>query len=93
MVDPRGGAYTVGFGLVNGLAIFPYHGTAADHLLDRSTELLPRDAVLAGLEERTALVRNPDGQWRALGPGNVTLYRRDQPTETIHDATLPSLTV
>ena len=27
MVDPRGGAYTVGLGLVRGLAVFPYHGT------------------------------------------------------------------
>ena len=26
MVDPRGGAYTVGLGVVAGLAVFPYHG-------------------------------------------------------------------
>jgi cyanophycinase len=93
MVDPRGGAYTVGFGLVTGLAIFPYHGTAAEHLHDRSRELLPREAVLAGLDEHTALVRNPESQWRAIGPGNVTLYRRDQPIESVHDAAVPSLTV
>ena len=47
MVDPRGGAYTVGFGLVSNLAVFPHHGTAPAHLLERSLELLPRRAFLA----------------------------------------------
>ena len=42
MVDPRGGAYTVGLGMVQDLAVFPYHGTAATHLRERSIELLPR---------------------------------------------------
>jgi cyanophycinase len=93
MVDPRGGAYTVGLGLVRGLAVFPYHGTAADHLRDRSLDLLPREAVLAGLDEHTALVRGADGQWRAQGPGNVTLYRKNEKNETVHDGAVPSLTL
>jgi cyanophycinase len=88
MVDPRGGAYTVGLGLVGGLAVFPYHGTAADHLRDRSLDLLPKDAVLAGVDEHTALVRDPSGDWRALGPGSVTLYRVDRATEAVHDGPL-----
>jgi cyanophycinase len=91
MVDPRGGAYTVGFGLVSGLAIFPYHGTTADHLRARSLDLLPADAVLAGVDEHTALVRTSDGTWRAQGSGEVTLYRTDQPREVAHDAPLESL--
>jgi cyanophycinase len=93
MVDPRGGAYTVGLGLVRGLAVFPYHGTAADHLRDRSLDLLPRDAVLAGLDEHTALIRDADGQWRAEGTGNVTLYRKNEPNEAVHDDAVPSLTL
>ena len=44
MVDPRGGAYTVGLGVVKNLAVFPYHGTAADHLRERSVDLLPTAA-------------------------------------------------
>ena len=59
MVDPRGGAYTVGLGLVEGLAIFPYHGSAADHLRERSIDLLPEAAVLVGIDEETALLRRP----------------------------------
>ncbi len=75
MVDPRGGAYTVGLGLARGLAVFPYHGRAADHLRERSVELLPAEAVLVGLDEHTALVRDTAGSWRVDGPGTATIYR------------------
>jgi len=74
MVDPRGGAYTVGLGLVPNLAVFPYHGTAADHMRDRSIDLLPKSAKLVGIDGETALVRDPDSTWRVAGVGVVTLY-------------------
>jgi cyanophycinase len=77
MVDPRGGAYTVGLGLVPGLAIFPYHGRAAEHLRERSIDLLARDAVLVGVDEQTALLRTGDGEWDVLGAGGATVYRKD----------------
>jgi len=75
MVDPRGGAYTVGLGVVRNLAVFPYHGTAADHLRARSIDLLPPTATLVGVDEQTALVLAPDGTWTARGAGEVTVYR------------------
>ncbi len=74
MVDPRGGAYTVGLGVVTNLAVFPYHGTAADHLRDRSIDLLPATAKLVGIDEETALVRDPKGTWTVAGVGTVTVY-------------------
>ncbi len=74
MVDPRGGAYTVGLGVVVGLAVFPYHGTAADHLRERSIDLLPGSASLVGIDEATALVRDPAGTWRTEGAGTVSVY-------------------
>jgi cyanophycinase len=73
MVDPRGGAYTVGLGVVRDLAVFPYHGSAAAHLRERSIELLPASATLAGVDEDTALVLE-DGAWRVAGNGSVTVY-------------------
>jgi len=74
MVDPRGGAYTVGLGMVTDLAVFPYHGTAADHLRERSIDLLPASATLVGIDEETALIHEPDGTWRVAGAGKVTVY-------------------
>jgi cyanophycinase len=74
MVDPRGGAYTVGLAVVPNLAVFPYHGSAADHMRERSIELLPSTARLVGIDEDTALVRDRTGAWRVAGAGAVTLY-------------------
>ena len=75
MVDPRGGAYTVGLGMVSDLAVFPYHGSAAGHLLARSLDLLPKAATLVGVDEHTALLRTGPGAWRVGGSGTVTVYR------------------
>lgn len=80
MVDPRGGAYTVGLGVVRNLAVFPYHGTAAEHLRERSIDLLPPSATLVGIDDASALVRSPDGSWTARGAGAVTLYASDDST-------------
>jgi cyanophycinase len=76
MVDPRGGAYTVGLGVVRNLAVFPYHGTAADHLRARSIDLLPSTATLVGVDEETALVLR-DGGWTVGGAGTVSVYDRE----------------
>jgi cyanophycinase len=80
MVDPRGGAYTVGLGVVRDLAVFPYHGTAADHLRERSIDLLPSNATLVGIDKETALVRDADASWRVAGVGHVTIYGADSST-------------
>lgn len=83
MVDPRGGAYTVGLGLVQSLAVFPYHGTAADHIRERSIDLLSANAVLVGIDEQTAIVRDGDGGWEVVGKGRVALYRKNAKAKTI----------
>jgi cyanophycinase len=89
MVDPRGGAYTVGLGVVRNLAVFPYHGTAAPHLRERSIELLPPSAVLVGIDEDTALVLQ-DGTWRVAGAGEVTVYRRGADPVSSHAGDEPA---
>jgi cyanophycinase len=76
MVDPRGGAYTVGLGAVRNLAVFPYHGTAANHLRERSIDLLPATATLVGIDEQTALWLR-GGVWRVVGAGQVSVYDRE----------------
>ncbi len=87
MVDPRGGAYTVGLGVVEGVAVFPYHGSAADHLRERSIDLLPANAILAGVDEETALLRQPGAKWSVEGSGSVTLYTGEQSTIHKHGTT------
>jgi len=91
MVDPRGGAYTVGLGFVEGLAVFPYHGTAAEHMLARSIELRPKDATLVGIDTETALIREPDAVWSVAGAGKVTVYSDAEPAT--HGAGTTGLTL
>jgi cyanophycinase len=91
MVDPRGGAYTVGLGVVTDLAVFPYHGTAANHLRDRSIDLLPSSARLIGIDEETAVVRDPTGEWRVLGAGTVTVYEGRDATDHHAGASIAGL--
>jgi cyanophycinase len=86
MVDPRGGAYTVGLGLIANLSVFPHHDTAPAHLKERSIELRPEGATLVGVDEQTALIRDPDGTWRVAGQGLVTLYGPDPGTEESYAA-------
>lgn len=91
MVDPRGGAYTVGLGLVANLAIFPRHDTAPSHLRERSIELRPKPCVLAGIDEATALLRLLDGSWRVIGRGEVRLYGPDEPEGHHHSSLIRTL--
>jgi cyanophycinase len=91
MVDPRGGAYTVGLGIVPGVAVFPDHAGAADHRRERSLELQPADAVLVGLDQQTAIVREASGQWKVMGPGHATLYRGGEAVQVLADGDLTDL--
>lgn len=74
MVDPRGGALTVGLGLVGGLAIVPHFGQANAEKVHRSITLAAADLAVVGVPERSALVRDPDGTWRAVGAGPVQVF-------------------
>lgn len=73
MVDPRGGAFTVGLGLLAQVAVVPHHDTWSAELGRRTVELAPPDLPVVGIDERTALLRAPDGTWSAAGAGAVTV--------------------
>jgi len=75
MVDPRGGAFTVGLGFVGQLAVVPHHGSGSSHHFWRTLELAPAGLAIAGIPEHTALIRETDGSWRSVGDSPVTVYR------------------
>jgi cyanophycinase len=81
MVDSRGGAFTVGLGLVTGLAVLPRANTWSRDKIHRTVELAPTGVALAEIPEATALIRAPDGLWRTEGVGEVQVYVDRQPTE------------
>ncbi|MGC9961014.1 MAG: Type 1 glutamine amidotransferase-like domain-containing protein [Acidimicrobiales bacterium] len=79
MVDPRGGAYTVGLGLVEQLAVVPHHDGGGSGLLWRTLELAPAGVPVVGIPERTALIRKAGGSWRSAGEGDVTVVLDGRP--------------
>ena len=78
MVDARGGGLTIGLGLIDGVAVVPHFGDAAEdgagEKMHRSVLLAPRDTPVVGIPERTALIRDPNGSWRSAGTGTVAVF-------------------
>ena len=74
MVDPRGGAFTLGLGLVEQLAVIPHHNTWSSEKEHRTLKLAPKSVRIVGIDEQTALIRETDGTWRTAGAGAVSVW-------------------
>ncbi|MEW6153508.1 MAG: Type 1 glutamine amidotransferase-like domain-containing protein [Actinomycetota bacterium] len=74
MVDPRGGAFTLGLGLVAQLALIPHHDTWSPDKARRTIKLAPAGLPVVAVDEQTALLRSPDGQWSVEGAGQVVVF-------------------
>jgi cyanophycinase len=81
MVDPRGGGFGVGLGLVDELSLIPRYEQWSAEKSRRTIELAPKGLVLAGLPARTALIFGGPAGWRVAGHGEVRLFRDGQPIE------------
>lgn len=85
MVDPRGGALTVGLGLLEGIAVVPLMGDLQDdshgEKLRRSVLLAPAGVPVVGIPGRTALLRDPGGSWRSVGEGLPEVFVDGLPAE------------
>lgn len=74
MVDPRGGAYTLGLGLVPQLALIPHADTWSEDKRHRTLQLAPSGQPVVTVDERTALIRDASGLWQTAGAGTVTVW-------------------
>jgi cyanophycinase len=74
MVDPRGGAFTLGLGLLEQLAVIPHHNTWSPDKEHRTLQLAPKGLPIVGIDEATALIRGGDGSWRTAGAGDVEVF-------------------
>ena len=88
MVDSRGGAFTVGLGLVQNVAVIPQHDRWSVDALHRTRVLSQPGMVLFGVDEATAVIRQPDGSWTAEGAGEVTVHVGGHPA-TLDGLNLP----
>ena len=81
MVDPRGGAFTLGLGLVEQLAVIPHHNSWSHDKEHRTLKLAPKGIRIVGIDEQTALIRDPAGAWRAVGAGDVSVWVGGRPAD------------
>ncbi|HVC70138.1 MAG TPA: Type 1 glutamine amidotransferase-like domain-containing protein [Acidimicrobiales bacterium] len=79
MVDSRGGALTVGLGMVQQIAVIPHFGEENAEKVHRSIALAAPGLPVVGIPERTALIRDPDGGWRQAGQGEVQVFVSGKP--------------
>ena len=86
MVDPRGGAFTLGQGLVNSLTVVRQGNDWSPEKAKRTNELAPAGCAVVTIDEETALIREPAGpdgskpSWRAAGSGTITAWMDGQIT-------------
>ena len=80
MVDPRGGALTLGLGLINRVAVLPHYDTWSEEKAHRTVQLATGHLRIAAIDERTALIRDGLSSWRTAGAGDVTIYVDGKPT-------------
>jgi cyanophycinase len=80
MVDPRGGALTLGLGLISRVAVLPHYDTWSEEKAHRTVQLATGHLRIAAIDERTALIRDGLSAWRTAGAGDVTLYVDGKPT-------------
>ncbi len=77
MVDPRGGAFTLGLGLIGGLTVIPEFETWSHDAVHRTRKLCPAALALVGVPTATALVSTtPTATWRSAGRGDGHRLRR-----------------
>ena len=92
MVDPRGGAFTVGLGLVRDVA-FAVGAERDEAQLRRTLALAPPPCAVVALGADGCLWRAADGTWRTGAAGDVDVYLAGRPAgleelagKTLHPA-------
>ena len=74
MVDPRGGAFTLGLGLVPSMAAMTTTHEWHHETKRRTIQLATKGVPLVAVDDATAVMRSPKGEWSVVGVGAATVY-------------------
>ncbi|WP_298347003.1 Type 1 glutamine amidotransferase-like domain-containing protein [Ferrimicrobium sp.] len=81
MIDPRGGALTIGLGLIPHLAILPHADQRSLSIRDRTIHLVHAPTLMVEIDAQTALIYHRTGGIQVRGPGSATAYQDGRQTE------------
>ena len=85
MVDARGGAFTLGLGLLGGplLAVMPRHETWSPDRSRRTLELAPAGCPVLAIDTGAVAVRDGGGRWSVHGGASVHLDGQPAGTDVL----------
>ncbi len=83
MIDDRGGAFTLGLGVVGTTAVLPHADQWGQERMRRTTRLVSKGVALVAINDDAALVWHPESGWEAHGNVKVTLNGETVPVETL----------
>lgn len=81
MVDPRGGAFTLGLGLIAPVALITHYDTWSQDKVHRTIRLASKGIPVVGVPDRTAVVRDSTGAWCAPFGGEVAVFVDGEPAD------------
>ena len=81
MVDPRGGAFTLGLGLLPSIAAMTKTHEWHDETKRRTIQLATKGVPLVAVDDATAVLRAPNGDLSVVGVGTATVYRDGKEVE------------
>jgi hypothetical protein len=65
---------------VHQLAVIPHAATWSEEKTHRTVRLASGGLRIVAVDERTAVLRSPEGSWQKLGPGAATVWLDGAPT-------------
>lgn len=90
MRRPRSGGWIEALGIVPGVAVLPHHERSDPKETSKQLQTqVPADITVLGIDARSGCLGRP-GAWRAVGAGNVTVYRGSDWQVYSSGQTLPS---
>jgi cyanophycinase len=81
MVDPRGGAFTLGLGLLPSMAAMTKTSEWHHETKRRTIQLATKGLPVVAVDDATAALRSPEGEWSVVGVGAATVYRDGEEAE------------
>lgn len=84
MVDPRGGAFTLGLGLLHNLTFIPRYNLWSRDKVRRTVQLASPDLPVVGVAQQAALIAEiSEGEiaWSTVGQAEVVVFLNGKPAD------------